>query len=180
MVTISFALQAHPATASDWVDLARRAEALGFEALCIGDHPGSTASPFVALAAAAGVTSSLRLATAVANVGPGSRCRLPPRSPHSISSPMGGRSSVSEPGTPRPSGRWVGRPYPSPTERIARMAEVFGAVRRLLTGETVSIAGKHVHLVEAVLGWPVHRVDCTPHNNLPAESNRPRAAQVLQ
>jgi len=43
-VSVSFAVQAHPGAADEWVQRARRAEALGFEAFCIADHPGATAA----------------------------------------------------------------------------------------------------------------------------------------
>jgi probable F420-dependent oxidoreductase len=64
-----FSLQAQPTDAADWLDLARRAEAAGFHALYAADHPGSSASPFVALAAAAAVTSTIKLGSYVANAG---------------------------------------------------------------------------------------------------------------
>jgi probable F420-dependent oxidoreductase len=51
------------------VTLARRAEELGFESLYVADHPGSCAAPFVALAAAAAVTSTIRLGSYVVNAG---------------------------------------------------------------------------------------------------------------
>jgi probable F420-dependent oxidoreductase len=66
---VTFSLQALPTTAAEWLDLARRAEAIGFDALYVADHPGACASPFVALAAAAAVTSRLRLGSYVANAG---------------------------------------------------------------------------------------------------------------
>jgi len=62
-----FALQAQPTDAADWLDLARRAEAAGFDTLLAADHPGSCAAPFVALAAAAAVTTTIRLGSYVAN-----------------------------------------------------------------------------------------------------------------
>ena len=52
-----------------WLDLARRAEGSGFDALYVADHLGATASPFTALAAAAGATSTLKLGTYVLNTG---------------------------------------------------------------------------------------------------------------
>jgi probable F420-dependent oxidoreductase len=66
---VTFALQAQPDTAADWLDLARRAEQLGFDSLYVADHPGSCAAPFVALAAAAAVTTKLRLGSYVSNAG---------------------------------------------------------------------------------------------------------------
>src|SRR5688572_20352862 len=62
-----FALQAQPQDAADWLDLARRAEAAGFDTLLAADHPGSCAAPFVALAAAAAVTTTIRLGSYVSN-----------------------------------------------------------------------------------------------------------------
>ena len=66
---VTFSLQALPDDATGWLDLARRAEDLGFDALYVADHPGACASPFVALAAAAAVTSRLRLGSYVSNAG---------------------------------------------------------------------------------------------------------------
>jgi probable F420-dependent oxidoreductase len=66
---VTFSLQAQPEDAAGWLDLARRAEDLGFETLYAADHPGACASPFVALAAAAAVTSRLRLGSYVSNAG---------------------------------------------------------------------------------------------------------------
>jgi alkanesulfonate monooxygenase SsuD/methylene tetrahydromethanopterin reductase-like flavin-dependent oxidoreductase (luciferase family) len=53
VVPIRFNLQARPNGRDEWLALARDAEADGFESLFVADHPGSTASPFVALAAPA-------------------------------------------------------------------------------------------------------------------------------
>ena len=44
-----------------WLDLARRAEALGYDTLLVPDHSGHQLSPIAALAAAAAVTSRLRI-----------------------------------------------------------------------------------------------------------------------
>ena len=62
----SFTLSAHrTATGGDWSELARRAEDLGYTTLAIPDHRSNQFSPIPALAAAAAVTSTLRLATQV-------------------------------------------------------------------------------------------------------------------
>ena len=62
----SFTLSAHrTATGDDWSNLARRAEDLGYTTLAIPDHRSNQFSPIPALAAAAAVTSTLRLATQV-------------------------------------------------------------------------------------------------------------------
>ena len=68
VVGVSFAVQAAP-TGRDWPEFAARVESLGFEALCLADHPGLTASPFVAAAATATLTKELRIGTGVVNCG---------------------------------------------------------------------------------------------------------------
>jgi probable F420-dependent oxidoreductase len=67
--SVTFALQAVPTTAAEWLALARRAEEAGFETLYVPDHPGARATPFVALAAAGAVTSKIRLGSYVSNAG---------------------------------------------------------------------------------------------------------------
>ena len=68
--TIRFGLQAGvDRDPRAWLDLAKRAEDSGFDALYVGDHPGVTASPFAALAAAASVTTTLKVGTYVLNAG---------------------------------------------------------------------------------------------------------------
>jgi probable F420-dependent oxidoreductase len=66
---VTFALQALPLDADSWADLAWQAERIGFASLYVADHPGACASPFVALAAAAAVTTRLRLGSYVLNAG---------------------------------------------------------------------------------------------------------------
>ena len=66
---VTFSLQAKPTAAAEWLDLARRAEQAGFESLYVSDHPGYGVSPFVALAAAAAVTSQIRLGSYVSHAG---------------------------------------------------------------------------------------------------------------
>jgi hypothetical protein len=66
---VTFSLQVQPENAAEWVDTARRAEAAGFAALYAADHPGACAAPHVALAAAAAVTSTIRLGAYVVNAG---------------------------------------------------------------------------------------------------------------
>ena len=66
---IGFWLQADPADGESWVQLARHAEGIGFDGICLGDHPGLAASPFVALAALGQCTSTIQLGTAVVNIG---------------------------------------------------------------------------------------------------------------
>jgi len=148
---ISFAVQAAPADGEGWVSLARRVESMGFEVLSVSDHPGITASPFVALAAVAPVTRSVVLGTAVLNAGV--------REPLDVASDVaslellsGGRTLLGL-GAGHTPGEWsaIGRSYPSPSDRIARLAEFVPVVRSLLAGEAVNHEGRFFALREARL-----------------------------
>jgi probable F420-dependent oxidoreductase len=57
-----FAVHAASAPSGEaWLDLARRAETLGYDTLLVTDHLGHQLAPIAALAAAAAVTSHLRI-----------------------------------------------------------------------------------------------------------------------
>src|ERR671916_169517 len=55
----------HAGSAAEWADLAREAEALGYSSLLLPDHFGPQFAVGPALAAAAAVTTSLRIGTLV-------------------------------------------------------------------------------------------------------------------
>ncbi|GLW30679.1 LLM class flavin-dependent oxidoreductase [Actinoplanes regularis] len=131
----TFALQAQPDDAADWLDLARRAEAAGFAALYAADHPGTCASPFVALAAAAAVTSTIQLGSNVLNAGV--------REPILIASDVatldvvsGGRAILGI-GAGHTPAEWaaVGRERPGVRERVDHCIAVAEATVRLLAGD---------------------------------------------
>jgi alkanesulfonate monooxygenase SsuD/methylene tetrahydromethanopterin reductase-like flavin-dependent oxidoreductase (luciferase family) len=135
----TFSLQALPANATEWLDTARRAEAAGFDTLYTADHPGSCASPYVALAAAAAVTSTIKLGAYVGNAGV--------REPILLASDVatldvvsGGRSVLGL-GAGHTPAEWaaVGRTRPDVTARIDRCIAVADATRRLLAGEEVTV-----------------------------------------
>src|SRR6476660_1563940 len=61
-----FGVAAYGAPTRDaWLGLARRTEALGYSALAINDHLGTEPAPIAAIAAAAQVTTTLRLGCGV-------------------------------------------------------------------------------------------------------------------
>lgn len=63
---ITFVLTAHGAHRKrPWLELARKAEDLGYDAIALPDHRGEQLAPIPGLAAAAGVTTTLRLMTLV-------------------------------------------------------------------------------------------------------------------
>ncbi len=152
-------VQAEPRDKVSWVDLARRVESLGFHALLMGDHPGSGASPWPALGAAAAVTDRLRVGTYVLQCGvrepmhiAADAATLGVLAPGRVLLGLGAGHTPVE---------WedVGRRRPPPAERVARLSEVVDVVVRLLAGETVTLAGRHVEMHEARLeGLPVGEV----------------------
>ncbi len=118
------------------------------------DHPGTTLSPVPALAAAAAVTSRVRLGALVMNAGV--------REPFDVAADAasldvisGGRAVLGL-GAGHTPAEWeyYGRTRPGPAERVDRLIEVADAARRLLDGSTVTVRGKHVALDDAVLECP--------------------------
>jgi probable F420-dependent oxidoreductase len=134
-----FSVQASPAGAGPWLDLARRCEADGFDALLAADHPGSGASPFVALAAAAAVTSTHGLGSYVSNDGV--------REPLLLAADVATLDVLSDGrarlglGAGHTPVEWhaVGRERPDVAGRVRRCLAVARAVRALLDGEQVDV-----------------------------------------
>lgn len=153
--TIRFGLQAGlDSDPRAFLDLARKAEAAGFDTLYVADHLGETASPFAALAAAAGATSTLKLGTYVLNVGI--------RDPLSLASDAATVDVISNGrfvlglGAGHTPAEWAmtGRDYPAPAARVGRLAETVDVVTRLLAGEVVTHHGQYVHVDSASLATP--------------------------
>lgn len=141
-----------------WLARARRAEALGYDVLLMPDHLGRQLSPLAALAAAAAVTSRLRVGSFVfAN-----DYRHPlvlAREAATIDLLSGGRLELGlGAGWNVPDYRRLGRPYDPPAVRVDRLAEAVPLLKRLLAGETVEHDGSHYHLRGAIAGLlPVQR-----------------------
>jgi probable F420-dependent oxidoreductase len=166
-VMTTFSLQALPDDAAGWLDLARRAEEIGFEALYVADHPGSCAAPFVALAAAAAVTSRLRLGSYVVNAGV--------REPILLASDVatldvvsGGRAILGL-GAGHTPAEWaaIGKVRPGVRARIDHCIAVAEQTRRMLAGDGMDqprpvqdpvpllIGGGNTRL----LGWAAEHAD---------------------
>lgn len=148
MAPLAFVLQA---TTADLRAIASQAEAEGFDGVSVADHPGSTWSPFVALAGAASSTDRVSLGTAVLN------CGL--REPLDIAVDAATLQVLSQGrvvlgvGAGHTPSEWsqVGKHRPSPSERIDRFEEVVRSVNALLNGDTVTLDGRHVTLHEVHL-----------------------------
>ncbi|BBH63359.1 LLM class F420-dependent oxidoreductase [Actinoplanes sp. OR16] len=133
-----FSLQAQPSDAASWLTLATRAEESGFAALLAADHPGTSASPFVALAAAAAVTSHISLGSNVTNAGVREAAHIA-TDVATLDVVSGGRALVGL-GAGHTPAEWeaIGRSRPGVQGRIDRCIEVASKVRALLDGELES------------------------------------------
>lgn len=148
MAPITFALQC---TGADLGGVAVQAEAAGFAAIAVPDHPGTTWSPFVALASAAAATSRLFLATAVVNGGV--REPLDIAADAATLQTISGGRLVLGLGAGHTPAEWsqVGQAPLTPAARIDRLEEVARATVALLRGEVVDVRGGHVTLQDARL-----------------------------
>ena len=157
-------VQAQPLDAASWTALARRVEAGGYDALLAADHPGTTASPFVALAAAATVTERIGIGSYVSQAGV--------REPLLLASDVATLDLVSNGrarlalGAGHTPAEWemLGAERPDVAGRVRRFQAVTEACRALLTGEAVTIDGPEVRTFQARLTTPrpvQHRVPFT-------------------
>jgi probable F420-dependent oxidoreductase len=115
---------------------------------------GVTASPFAALAAAAGVTTTIKLGTYVLNAGI--------RDPLELASGAATVDVVSNGrmilglGAGHTPAEWTmtGRSYPSAAARVSRLGEIADVVTTLLNGEVTNFAGQYITLTDALLLAP--------------------------
>lgn len=137
------------ASGDAWRVMAQRAESLGYDVLLVPDHLTSQLSPVPALAAAAAVTSHLRIGSYVfAN-----DFRHPlllAREAATLDALSGGRLEFGI------GAGWrvrdytqLGIPYDPAGRRIDRMEEAVTIIKRLLAGETVTHTGGHYHVRRA-------------------------------
>jgi len=150
----TFALQVSPENATEWLDTARRAEAAGFTTFYVSDHPGYGPSPFVALAAAAAVTSTIKLGSYVVNAGV--------REPLLLAADVatldlisGGRAVLGL-GAGHTPAEWaaVGKVRPDVAGRVDRFIAVAEATARLLAGEEVTVDVPGLTMLKAKLDGP--------------------------
>ncbi|SCF14247.1 probable F420-dependent oxidoreductase, MSMEG_2516 family [Micromonospora haikouensis] len=151
---VTFSLQSGPTDATGWLDLARRAEAAGFDALLAADHPGSCGDPFVALAAAASVTTTIGLGSYVSNLGVREPMLLA-AAVATLDVVSGGRARLGV-GAGHTPAEWraVGRDRPDVAGRVRRCVAAAEAVRALLDGEEVTVDSPELTVRAARLGSP--------------------------
>lgn len=149
-----FAVQEHrAATGQEWIDKVRRVESLGYSALYLPDHFSDQLGVFSGLAAAAAVTTDLRLGHLVLD----NDYRHPAVTAKEIASLdvlSGGRVDFGiGAGWERSDYEATGIPYDSPGTRIERMCEGLAICRGLFAPGPFSFDGKH-YKVDALEGHP--------------------------
>jgi probable F420-dependent oxidoreductase len=134
---------------------AREAEAAGFDVFQVGDHVGTQLSPFVALAAAAAATSTIRIGTLVLN--------NDLRHPVAVAQEAATLDRVSDGRVELGLGAGhsfteytaMGLDFDPPAVRKVRLAEAVEILRPLLDGHTVDYAGSHYQVAGAQTLRPV-------------------------
>jgi probable F420-dependent oxidoreductase len=132
-----------------FVDLAGRAERIGFDTLLVGDHVGM-ADPFLMLQAAADATTSVRVGTYVLN-NDFHHPVLLARAAATLDLLSDGRFELGlGAGHARPEYEELGWSFDPAPQRVARLGEAVPLVRRLLDGESVTADGLFYRLRDAV------------------------------
>ncbi len=134
---------------------AREAEAAGFDIFQVGDHIGAQLSPFVALAAAAAATSTIRIGTLVLN----NDLRHPvpvAQEAATLDRVSAGRVELGlGAGHSFPEYAAIGLVFDPPAVRKARLAEAVEILRPLLDGHQVDHTGTHYQVADAQTLRPV-------------------------
>ncbi len=132
-------------SADDWTARARRVESLGYSTLLVPDGLRYTLAPLPALAAAAAVTSSLRVGTYVL----ANDFRNPvllAKEAATLDLLSGGRFELGL-GVGRPAAaednRMLGLAFDSGGVRVSRLAESLALLEPLLAGQTANAGGPH-------------------------------------
>ncbi len=152
-----FGFQSITGDVAEVVRSARAAEAAGFDIFQVGDHVGTQLSPFVALAAAAAATSTIRIGTLVLN--------NDLRHPVAVAQEAATLDRVSDgrvelglgAGHSFPEYQAIGMIFDPPAVRKARLSEAVEILRRLLDGHDVDYAGTHYQVTGARALRPVQQ-----------------------
>ena len=131
---------------SEWVEVAKRAEALGFDVLAVSDHFRPQLAPFAALAMAAASTTHLRLATHMID----NDFRHPAvlaKEAATLDLLSDGRLEIGlGAGWDRPDYDLTGIPFDAPGTRVERLEESVRILRGLFGDGPVSFEGKHYRI----------------------------------
>ena len=151
-------------TRTDWQETARKAEALGYDVLLMGDHMGNAASPLPALLSAADATTTLRICPHVLAVDFRNPAILA-KEAATIDVLTDGRFELGI-GVGWPAGSDFAGDYDQagihvdrPSARVQRLGEALHILRAFLTDEKpIDFAGAHFHAAGLVpLPRPVQK-----------------------
>jgi probable F420-dependent oxidoreductase len=134
---------AHARSRTEWQEMARKVEALGYDTLTVPDHLTDLLSPLPALISAAEATTRLRVGTNVLN----NDLRHPvlvAREAATIDLLTDGRFQLGlGAGSIKSEYDEVGLNFDPGVTRVERLAEAVTIIKGLLGGEEVSFAGRH-------------------------------------
>ncbi|MCU1393787.1 MAG: putative oxidoreductase [Ilumatobacteraceae bacterium] len=141
-----FGIQVRPDPARELGDIARSAEAAGFDVISTWDHLGDAWSPTLPLLAMANATERIRVCTMVLNNDFHHPVHLAMEYAD-LDHYTGGRAELGiGAGHSFTEYAAIGQPFDPPAVRKRRMAESVEILRRLLDGEEVSYAGEHYRI----------------------------------
>lgn len=162
-------------SAEHWREVARRAEALGYDTLLMPDHITDQFAPAPALAAAAAATTTLRIGSFVFD--------NDYRNPVMLAKEATTLDLLSEgrlefgigAGWNTPDYRQLGITYDTPKVRVDRMEEALALIKRLWTEQRVTHEGAHYRVRDAtVLPRPTQR----PHPPVMIGGGGPRMLRI--
>jgi probable F420-dependent oxidoreductase len=136
----------HAQSRAEWIDKARKVEALGYATLTVPDHLTELVAPMPALISAAEATTTLRIATHVLN----NDLRHPvlvAREAATVDLLTDGRLELGlGAGSIKSEYDEAGFSFDPGAARVERLAESVPIIKRLLDGEQVTFAGRHYHV----------------------------------
>ena len=162
-------------SAEHWREIARRAEALGYDTLLMPDHITDQLAPMPALAAAAAATTTLRVGSFVFDNDYRNPVMLA-KEATTLDLLSDGRLEFGiGAGWSRRDYQQLGIPYDTPKVRVDRMEEAVVLMKRLWTEEKVTHEGSHYRVRDAtVLPKPTQR----PHPPLMIGASGPRMLRI--
>ena len=162
-------------SAEHWREIARRAEALGYDTLLMPDHITDQLAPMPALAAAAAATTTLRVGSFVFDNDYRNPLMLA-KEATTLDLLSDGRLEFGiGAGWSRRDYQQLGIPYDTPKVRVDRMEEAVVLMKRLWTEEKVTHEGSHYRVYDAtVLPKPTQR----PHPPLMIGASGPRMLRI--
>jgi len=162
-------------SAEHWRDVAKRAEALGYDSLLMPDHITDQLAPVAALAAAAAATTTLRIGSFVFDNDYRNPVMLA-KEATTLDLLSDGRLEFGiGAGWSRRDYQQLGITYDAPKVRVDRMEEAVTLIKRLWTEQKVTHEGPHYRVRDAtVLPRPTQR----PHPPLMIGASGPRMLRI--